>query len=376
VCSWWWTCWYHIIYKGYIAAIKAGQKGLKTVCVEKRGALGGTCLNVGCIPSKTLLNISHKVHEAQHNFKDMGIQTGKVSFDLSKMMEKKTRVVDSLTKGIEALFKKNKVEYVKGHGKFKEDKSIQIEGENRIIRAKNYIIATGSEPNNLPGGILPIDENRIISSTGALSLKEVPKKLIVVGGGVIGLELGSVYARLGAEVDVVEYADRILPAFDHEISDAFLKILKKSGLKFHLSHKVVGGAHSGDNVKLITENIKDNNNKVEFNGDYVLIATGRKPFTHNLGLDKLGIETDRLGRIPVDKHLQTKVPGIYAIGDVIEGPMLAHKGEEEGVAVVEYIVDGHSHVNYHSIPNVVYTHPELAYVGYTEEEIKAKGNIL
>jgi dihydrolipoamide dehydrogenase len=177
---------------GYIAAIKAGQKGLKTVCVEKRGALGGTCLNVGCIPSKTLLNISHKVHEAQHNFKDMGIQTGKVSFDITKIMEKKTRVVDSLTKGIEALFKKNKVDYVKGHGKFKEDKTIQIEGENRIIRAKNYIIATGSEPNNLPGGILPIDENRIISSTGALSLKEVPRKLIVVGGGVIGLELGSV----------------------------------------------------------------------------------------------------------------------------------------------------------------------------------------
>jgi dihydrolipoamide dehydrogenase len=302
----------------------------------------------------------------------MGINTGKVTFDFSKIMEKKTRVVGSLTKGIEALFKKNKVDYVKGQGKFKEDKSVQIEGENRIIRAKNYIIATGSEPNNLPGGILPIDENRIISSTGALSLKEVPKKLIVVGGGVIGLELGSVYARLGSEVDVVEYADRILPAFDHEISDAFLKILKKFGLKFHLNHKVVGGSQNGETVKLITENIKDNN-KVEFSGDYVLIATGRKPFTYNLGLDKIGLETDKLGRIPIDKHLQTKAPGIFAIGDVIEGPMLAHKGEEEGVAVVEYIVDGHSHINYHSIPNVVYTHPELAYVGYTEEEVKAKG---
>ena len=241
---------------GYIAAIKAGQKGLKTVCVEKRGSLGGTCLNVGCIPSKALLNISHKVHEARHNFSDMGIDLGKVTYDFNKIMDKKSRVVTSLTKGIEALFKKNKVDYVIGHGKFRDDKTLSIEGENRIIKAKNYIIATGSEPNNLPGGILPIDENRIISSTGALSLKEVPKRLIVVGGGVIGLELGSVYARLGSHVDVVEYADRVLPAFDKEVSDQFLKVMKKTHLNFYLSHKVIGGKQEGDNVKLITENLK------------------------------------------------------------------------------------------------------------------------
>jgi dihydrolipoamide dehydrogenase len=241
---------------GYIAAIKAGQKGLKTVCVEKRGSLGGTCLNVGCIPSKALLNISHKVHEARHNFNDMGIDLGKVTYDFNKIMDKKSRVVTSLTKGIEALFKKNKVDYVIGHGKFKEDKTLSIEGDNRIIKAKNYIIATGSEPNNLPGGILTIDENRIISSTGALSLKEVPKRLIVVGGGVIGLELGSVYARLGSHVDVVEYADRVLPAFDKEVSDQFLRVMKKTHLNFYLSHKVTGGKQDGDNVKLITENLK------------------------------------------------------------------------------------------------------------------------
>jgi dihydrolipoamide dehydrogenase len=241
---------------GYISAIKAGQKGLKTICVEKRGALGGTCLNVGCIPSKTLLNISHKIHEARHNFNDMGIDLGKVTYDFSKIMDKKSRVVSSLTKGIEALFKKNKVDYAIGHGKFREDKTLAIEGENRIIKAKNYIIATGSEPNNLPGGILPIDENRIISSTGALSLKEVPKRLIVVGGGVIGLELGSVYSRLGSHVDVVEYADRLIPAFDKEVSDQFLRIMKKSHMNFYLSHKVVGGSQNGDNIKLITENLK------------------------------------------------------------------------------------------------------------------------
>jgi dihydrolipoamide dehydrogenase len=223
--------------------------------VEKRNTLGGTCLNVGCIPSKTLLNISHKVHEAQHNFKDLGIIAEKVSFDFNKVMDKKNKVVDSLTKGIEMLFKKNKVEYIKGNGKFKDQNTLEV-SDGKTITAKNFIIATGSEPNNLPGGILPLDEKRVISSTGALYLKEVPKKLLVVGGGVIGLELGSVYKRLGSEVEVIEYADRVLPSFDHEVSDAFLKIMKKSGLKINLSHKVVGGKLTENGVTLTTEDVK------------------------------------------------------------------------------------------------------------------------
>jgi dihydrolipoamide dehydrogenase len=244
---------------GYIAAIKAGQKGLKTACVEYRGTLGGTCLNVGCIPSKALLNITEKYHDAKKNFKDFGINVENISYDFSHIMSKKQKTVDQLTKGIEMLFKKNKVDYVKGYGKFQDEKTLIVEsndGSKRSIKSKNYIIATGSEPNNLPGGILPIDEKRVISSTGALSLKEVPKKLIVVGGGVIGLELGSVYARLGSQVEVVEYADRIFPTFDNEVSNYFIKILKKKGLNFHLSHKVVGGSSNGNEVKLITEDIK------------------------------------------------------------------------------------------------------------------------
>lgn len=244
---------------GYIASIKAGQKGLKTACVEYRGALGGTCLNVGCIPSKALLNITQKYHDAKYGFKDLGIQAGDINFDLGTIMKKKQKTVDGLTKGIEMLFKKNKVDYIKGFGSFKDEKTLQVEsqgGAPQLLKSKNFLIATGSEPNNLPGGILPIDEKRIISSTGALSLQEVPKKLMVVGGGVIGLELGSVYQRLGAQVDVIEYADRILPAFDHEVSDYFFKLLKKKGMNFHLSHKVVGGSQNGNTIKITTEDIK------------------------------------------------------------------------------------------------------------------------
>jgi dihydrolipoamide dehydrogenase len=343
--------------------------------VEFRGALGGTCLNVGCIPSKALLNISHKYHEAHHKFKDLGIHAEKISFDINKVMDKKTRVVNSLTSGIEMLFKKNKVTYLKGYGKFKDPKTLVVEGPDgkyQEVTAKNFIIATGSEPNNLPGGVLPIDEKRVVSSTGALSFKEVPKKLIVVGGGVIGLELGSVYLRLGSQVDVVEFGAGILPSFDHEVSDYFLKLLKKQGMHFHLNHKVVGGSVQGNTVKLTAEDVKAGK-KVEIEGDYVLIATGRKPFTKGLNLQALNIETDKFGRIPVNKHWETKVKGVYAVGDVIEGPMLAHKGEEEGVATVETICGEPGHVNYNAIPNVVYTDPEVASVGLTEEELKAKG---
>lgn len=363
---------------GYISAIKAGQKNLKTVCIEKRGSLGGTCLNVGCIPSKALLNTSLKYYEAKHSFSDMGLNVKDLSYNFEKVMEHKEKIVNGLCGGIEGLFKKNKVDYLKGYGKFINDKSLQVEmndGSKKIVNSKHFVIATGSEPNNLPGGILPIDENIIISSTGALSLKKVPKKMIVIGAGVIGLELGSVYSRLGSQVEVIEYANKILPPFDNEISSTFQRLLQKQGFKFHLGSKVVGGFVKESSAVVKFESVSTGVQS-ELEADIILIATGRRPFTDALNLDKISVETDKLGRIKVDDHLRTlNHKNIYAVGDVIEGPMLAHKGEEEGVAVIEHICGEYSHVNYNNIPSVVYTHPEISSIGYTEEELKSKSKI-
>ena len=363
---------------GYIGAIKAGQKNLKTVCIEKRGSLGGTCLNVGCIPSKALLNTSHKYHEAKHNFAELGIEAKDVKYNLAKIMEHKDKVVNSLCSGIEGLFKKNKVDYVKGWGRFIDDQTVEVDmndGSKKIIKSKHFIIATGSEPNNLPGGILPVDENIIVSSTGALSLKAVPKKLVIVGAGVIGLELGSVYGRLGSQVEVVEYANKVLPPFDNEVSTTFQKLLQKQGFKFHLGTKVIGGSLKTNGATLKVENVQSAKTS-EIDADIVLVATGRRPFTTGLNLEKVGVELDKGGRIIVDGHLRTNIKNIYAIGDVIPGPMLAHKGEEEGVAAIEHICGEYNHINYNNIPSVVYTHPEIATIGFTEEELKAKSKYI
>lgn len=360
---------------GYVAAIKAAQLGLKTVCVEGRGSLGGTCLNVGCIPSKALLNATTKLHEAQHSFKDFGLNVGEVTVDWKQMQTSKNNTVKGLTQGIEGLFKKNKVDYVKGWGSFKTATDINVnlvDGGKQELKAKNVIIATGSEPSPLPGNVIPIDEKRVITSTGALSLENIPKSMIVIGGGVIGLEMGSVYSRLGAEVTVVEFQDKILGPMDGELSKKFLQILKKQGFKFELGTKVVGGDVSANSVTVHMEGT-DGKKKDSLTADVVLVSTGRRPYTHNLGLENIGIETDKFGRIPINDHLQTSVKNVYAIGDVVAGPMLAHKSEEEGIAAVEIIKGLGGHVNYDAIPGVVYTHPEIASVGKTEEELKEAG---
>ena len=364
---------------GYIASIKAGQKKLKTACIEKRDTLGGTCLNVGCIPSKSLLNTSLKYHEAKHQFAKLGLIADNVSFDLNKVMNHKSQVVNTLCKGIEGLFKKNGVEFIPGAGRFRDRHTLIVkksDGSEVEIKSKNFLIATGSEPNNLPGGILPINEKNVVSSTGALSLSKLPKKMIVIGAGVIGLELGSVYNRFGSEVTVIEYADKILPPFDNEISTKFQTILKRQKFNFMLSHKVVGGSVKSDgSVVVQVENLKDKKIS-EIVSDVALVSTGRRAFTSGLNLEVLEIKLDKLGRIPVDKNLMTTTQGVYAVGDVIEGPMLAHKGEEEGIAVVEHICGEYSHINYGNIPNVVYTHPEIASIGFTEEELKAKSKLI
>lgn len=360
---------------GYVSAIKAAQLGFKTVCIEKRGSLGGTCLNVGCIPSKALLNSSHKYEDAKLHFADYGVICDNVRFDLDKMMKQKDTAVKGLTQGIEYLFKKNKVDYIKGWGRFEDNNTIAIdltEGGIEKIKVKNSIIATGSEPSPFPGGALTIDEDRVVSSTGALKLKEVPKKMILIGGGVIGLEMGSVYSRLGSEVTVVEFMDRIMPTFDKEISRTFTQILKKRGFKFMFKTKVTGGTVRKDGVSLQVESV-DGKKLEDLDAEIVLVATGRIPYTQGLGLDKVGIETDKSGRIEVDDHLKTSVDNIFAIGDVIKGPMLAHKAEEEGIAIVESLKGMGGHVNYDTIPGVVYTHPEIATVGKTEEELKEAG---
>ncbi|KAI9178971.1 dihydrolipoamide dehydrogenase precursor [Blastocladiella emersonii ATCC 22665] len=359
---------------GYVAAIKAAQLGLKAACVEKRGSLGGTCLNVGCIPSKALLNNSHLLHQAQHDFAERGIDvSGEVKVNLDKMMENKNKIVKSLTGGIEMLFKKNKVTYAKGHGKVVSPTEVAVEaadGTVSTIKTKHIIIATGSEPSSFPN--IPIDEHKIVSSTGALSLPSIPKHLIVIGAGVIGLELGSVWSRLGSKVTVVEFQGAIGAGMDAQMAKEFHKTLKKQGLEFKLNTKVLGTTVVGDEVKVEVEDVKTG--KVEtLDADTVLVSIGRRPYTENLGLENIGLQLDNRGRVPIDSHLRTSVPNVWAIGDVVVGPMLAHKAEEEGIAAVENIVNGAGHVNYEAIPSVIYTHPEVAWVGLTEEQVKEKG---
>jgi len=353
---------------GYVCAIRLAQLGLKTACIDSRGTLGGTCLNIGCIPSKSLLNLSEKFHEAK-NFSNLGIEVSNVKLNLQKMMQNKEKAVSVLTKGVEFLFKKNKITYFKGVGSFKSTNKISILDSKKvenIIETEKTIISTGSEPLALPK--VDFDEKTIVSSTGALSLKTVPKKMLVVGGGYIGLEMGSVWSRLGTEVHVVEFLDHITPGMDKEISKEFLKILQKQGIKFHLEVKVENIIKKTKGVVVTTSNKEGK--KLDFDCDVVLIAVGRKPNTKNLNLEKIGINLDSKKRIKVDKKYQTNIKNIFAIGDVIEGPMLAHKAEEEGISVAETIAGQAGHVNYDVIPGVVYTTPEVATVGKTEEQLK------
>ncbi|CDJ65002.1 LOW QUALITY PROTEIN: dihydrolipoyl dehydrogenase, putative [Eimeria necatrix] len=363
---------------GYVAAIKAAQLGLKTACVEKRGALGGTCLNVGCIPSKALLNMSHKYKEASSDFSRFGIRVSDVSVDISSMQNYKDKIVLGLTQGIEGLFKRNKVAYLKGTGRLAGPHAVQVHpidaGDPQILTAKNVILATGSEPAPLVGGALEVDEETIVSSTGALALPRVPKHLVVVGGGVIGLELGSVWRNLGAEVTVVEFCDKIIPALDAEIGRAFQKLLERQGIKFMFGTKVVGSQKTDGGVTLSLENVKSGDAS-EVQCDVVLVAVGRRPYTKNLGLEELGINLDNRGRVVVNEQMQVpNYPNIMAIGDLIQGPMLAHKAEEEGIACVERLAGkGDGTVRHDTIPSVIYTHPELAGVGKTEEQLKAEG---
>ncbi len=354
---------------GYVAAIRAGQLGMKVACVEKRGALGGTCLNVGCIPSKALLNSSHKYEEAKDHLGQFGIKVSKIDFDLAAMMKQKTDVVSGFTKGIEGLFKKNKVAYISGAGAITGANEVTVNGKDKLT-AKNILIATGSEVMPLPG--VEVDEKKIVSSTGALSLEKVPEHLVIVGGGVIGLELGSVWKRLGSKVTVVEYLAHIGGPMDAEVSKHFQRALEKQGFVFKLSSKVVSAKAEGKGCKVVVEPAAGGA-KEEITCDAVLVSIGRRPYTAGLGLDKVGIKLDERGRVPVDKHFRTSLPNIYAIGDVIVGPMLAHKAEEEGVAAVEIMAGQKAHVLYDAIPSVVYTHPEIASVGKTEEELKAAG---
>lgn len=360
---------------GYVAAIKAAQLGLKTACVEGRGALGGTCLNVGCIPSKALLHSSHLYEMTQHDMKQHGINVSGVSVDLQAMMKNKSKAVTGLTGGITGLFKKNKVDYIQGWGKLAGPNNVDVtllDGGNQNVEAKNIILAVGSEPTPLPPCPVDNKKKKIVDSTGALDLPEVPKKMVVVGGGVIGLEMGSVWRRLGAEVTVVEYLDTITPGIDSEVTKMFFKILKKQGLNFMLSTKVTGSEVTDAGVKLTIEPSAGGEAKT-LEADVVLVSTGRRPVTRGIGLEENGIELDKMGRIKVDGHFQTAVPSVFAIGDAIDGPMLAHKAEEEGIACVENIAGFAGHVNYNTIPGVVYTHPELATVGMTEEQLKEKG---
>jgi len=357
---------------GYVCAIRAAQLGLSVAVVEKRKAHGGTCLNVGCIPSKALLHASELYEEANHGFSAMGIEAN-AKLDLSKMMGFKDEAVEGNTQGIEYLFKKNKITAHNGAGRITGPGTVEVKGEDGAVTALNakaIVIATGSDVIRLPG--IEIDEKRVVTSTGALELSEVPGKLLVVGGGIIGLELGSVWRRLGAEVQVVEFLERITPGMDAEVSKQFMRILKKQGVEFTLGHKVTGVDASGNRLKATIEPA-DGGEPQEVDADVVLVAVGRAPYTDGLGLDDAGVETDQNGRIAVDGHYKTSVDGIYAIGDVIHGPMLAHKAEEEGVAVAEILAGQAGHVNYGVIPDVIYTYPEVAKVGKTEEELKGEG---
>ena len=354
---------------GYVCAIRAAQLGLKTACVESRGALGGTCLNVGCIPSKSLLNLSENFHKAKKDFNQQGIEIEGIKLNIEKMMSNKNKSIQVLTKGVEFLFKKNNVTYIKGKGVLfsKNDIVVYDNDKKNNYKAKNIVIATGSEVASLPG--IEIDEKNIISSTGALSLKQVPKKLAIIGGGYIGLEMGSVWSRLGSKVTVFEYLEYITPGMDREISNEFKKILTKQGINFKMGSKVSSVKNMGDIVSINYTDIKNSKNeKDEF--DKVLVSVGRKPYTEGLNLTKLGVKKDNKGRIEVNDKLQTSVKNIYAIGDVIKGPMLAHKAEEEGIAVAEILAGQAGHVNYDVIPGVIYTSPEVATVGKTEEQLK------
>ncbi|MCZ4282445.1 dihydrolipoyl dehydrogenase [Kiloniella laminariae] len=355
---------------GYVAAIRAAQLGLKTACVEGRGTLGGTCLNVGCMPSKALLQSSEKFVDASKHFAAHGIKAD-VKLDLDTMLARKDKVVDDLTKGVEFLLKKNKVDYIKGWGAIPKTGEVLVKGESgeQTLKAKNILIATGSESTPLPG--IETDEKQIVTSTGALSFKKVPEHLVVIGAGVIGLELGSVWSRLGATVTVVEFLDRVLPGMDGETAKLAQRVLTKQGLKFKLGMKVTGAAKSKGKVKLTMESVKKGTTE-ELEVDAVLVSIGRRAYTKGLGLEELGVKMER-GVIQVDDHFQTSVPGIYAIGDCIPGPMLAHKAEEDGVACVETLAGQKGHVNYALVPGVVYTHPEIACVGKSEEALKEAG---
>ena len=352
---------------GYVCAIRASQLGLKTACIESRGTLGGTCLNIGCIPSKSLLNLSEAFHQAK-DFSKIGIETGDIKLNLSKMMKNKDKAVTILTKGVEFLFKKNKVTYFKGYGSILDKNKILIKSndDEKNIETKNIVISTGSEAVSLPG--IEFDEEKILSSTGALNIPKVPKKMLIIGAGYIGLEMGSVWSRLGSEVHVIEYLDHITPGLDKEISQEFMKILKKQKINFHLNTKVERISKIDKGVILETND--NQNKKQKFEGDVVLISVGRKPFTKSLNIEKIGIQCDSKGRVKVNEKFKTNINNIYAVGDVKDGPMLAHKAEEEGIAVAEIIAGQAGHVNYDLIPGVIYTTPEVAYVGKSEEDLK------
>tara|TARA_Y100000591_G_scaffold236252_1_gene206992 strand:+ start:213 stop:1613 length:1401 start_codon:yes stop_codon:yes gene_type:complete len=355
---------------GYVCAIRLGQLGIKTACVESRGSLGGTCLNVGCIPSKSLLNLSEEFEKVKR-LSNKGIEVGEVKLNLSKMMKSKEKAVTVLTKGVEFLLKKNKVTYFKGKGSFKSKNEILIngkDGEETLIKTEKTIIATGSVPVSLTG--VEFDEKIIVSSTGALKLDQVPKKMIVIGGGYIGLEMGSVWSRLGAEVHVIEFLDHITPGMDKEISQEFMKILKKQGIIFHMQHRVE--RIKKDKYSAIVSTIDIEGNKKDFESDVVLVSVGRKPNISGLNIEKIGIELDDKKRVKTNENFQTNIRDIYAIGDVISGPMLAHKAEDEGIAVAEIIVGQSGHVNYETIPGVIYTKPEVASIGLTEEQLISK----
>jgi dihydrolipoamide dehydrogenase len=358
---------------GYVAAIRAAQLGMRTACVEKRGALGGTCLNVGCIPSKAMLQSSEKYEEAMHVLKTHGVDVGSVTLNLKTMLARKDKVVADLTKGIEFLFKKNKVEYVKGTGRIAKTGSVAValaEGGERMLETKNILIATGSESMPIPG--VEVDEKQIVSSTGALEIAKVPGHFVVIGGGYIGLEMGSVWRRLGAKVTVIEFLDRITPGMDGEVSKQFQRILGKQGFEFKLKTKVTGAKASKDGVTL-TVAPADGGASEEIRCDVVLVSVGRRPYTQGLGLEDVGVKTDNRGFIDIGDDFATSVPGIYAIGDCVRGPMLAHKAMDEGEVFAEIIAGQSGHINYDAIPGIVYTWPEVAAVGKTEEQLKSAG---
>ena len=350
---------------GYVASIRCAQLGLHTACVEGRETLGGTCLNVGCIPSKALLHASHQLHEAQHNFEKMGLIAKPPSIDWVKMQNYKNETIDANTKGIEFLFKKNKIDHLKGWASIPAPGKVQI--DDKIFETENIIIASGSEPSTIPN--VEIDEKVIVSSTGALSLSKIPKTMTVIGAGVIGLELGSVYARLGTKVTIIEYLDYITPGMDKEVQKTFLRILKKQGISFVMG-AAVQSASKSKSVGTVKYKLNKDDSLHELEGDAILVATGRKPNTNGLGLGKLNMELTERGQIKTDSGWQTNIPSIYAIGDVVEGPMLAHKAEDEGMAVAEQIAGKNGHVNYQVIPSVIYTAPEVASVGLTEQQAK------